>query len=145
MFLGQYSHTIDEKGRTTIPVRYREWLTDGAYITQGFDQNLIVLTASAFEQIYQRINQMSITDPNARLLRRLMFASAERVEIDRVGRFLIPQFLRDAAQLQETAMLVGAGGHFEIWSPELWKQQETLLQDAEARADRFSALNLAVG
>ncbi|MDR3575929.1 MAG: division/cell wall cluster transcriptional repressor MraZ [Anaerolineaceae bacterium] len=142
MFLGQYEHIIDEKGRMTIPSRFRELLADGAYITQGFDQNLIVLTTSSFNSIYERVNQMSVTDPNARQLRRLMFSRADHVDFDKAGRILIPQFLRQANCLENGAMVVGVGNYFEIWSPELWKRQNDLLQDAESNNQRFAALDL---
>ncbi len=144
MFLGQYEHTIDEKGRLTIPARYRDLLQDGAFITQGFDENLMVLTSSSFELIYERVNRMSMTNPTARQLKRLIFAHADRVEVDRAGRFLIPQFLRQAAGLEGTAILVGVGDYFEIWSPELWNEEYATLQDAEANGQRFAALDLSV-
>ena len=85
MFLGRYEHTIDEKGRLTIPARYRELLENGAYVTQGFDHNLIVLPAPSFEKMYEHVNQMSMTDPTARQLKRFIFSSAERCRI-RPGR-----------------------------------------------------------
>ncbi len=144
MFLGQYEHTIDEKGRLTIPARYRDLLQNGAFITQGFDENLMVLTSSSFEQIYERINRMSMTNPTARQLKRLIFAHADRVEVDRAGRFLIPQFLRQAAQLEGSAIVVGVGDYFEIWSPERWNEENATLQDAEANGQRFAALDLSV-
>jgi MraZ protein len=142
MFLGRYDHNIDEKGRMTIPARFRDLLDDGAYITQGFDQNLIVLTTSSFQKIYQHINQMSMTDPVARQLKRLMFAHADRVEVDRVGRILIPQFLRTAACIENAAVVVGVGDYFEIWSPLLWTKEDEKLLDADANAQRFAALDL---
>ena len=142
MFLGQYEHIIDEKGRMTIPARYRELLADGAYITQGFDQNLIVLTTASFASIYERVNQMSVTDPNARQLRRLIFSRADRLEFDKAGRILIPQFLRQTNCLESQAMVVGVGNYFEIWSPELWRRQNDLLQDAESNNERYATLNL---
>ncbi len=145
MFLGRYEHAVDEKGRITIPVRFRELLENGAYVTQGFDRNLMVLTASSFEQISESVNQLSMTDPTARALKRLIFSSAERCEFDRSGRLLLPQFLRDSAQLDGTAVIVGAGDYFEIWSPQLWSQQNEVLQDAETNAQRFAALNLSIG
>jgi MraZ protein len=145
MFLGRYEHAIDEKGRLTVPVRYRELLENGAYVTQGFDQNLMVLPAHSFEMIYSHFVQMSMTDPVARQLRRFLFSSAERVEIDRAGRMLLPQFLRDAVHLDGTAMVVGVGDYFEIWSPEHWAAQNELLQDTEANNQRFAALNLPIG
>jgi MraZ protein len=144
MFLGQYDHTIDEKGRMTIPSRFREMLAEGAYITQGFDQNLFVLPKADFEKLYARINQMNLADPAARQLRRLVFANAEWVEFDKAGRILIPQFLRQAALLVGSAMVVGAGYYFEIWSPETWQKQNGDLMNSEANAQRFAPLDLSI-
>ncbi len=143
MFLGQYRHNLDSKDRLTIPSRYRDLLTEGAYVMQGFDRNLMVMTNEAFSAISHRVNQMSVTDPTARLLRRLIFSTADRVELDKVGRILMPQFLRESAGLQGDAMLVGAGDYFEIWSPEQWALQNAQLQDAEANAQRFAALDIS--
>jgi MraZ protein len=145
MFLGQYRHTLDNKGRLTIPARFRDALSDGAYITQGFDRNLRVLTVQAFERIYQGADRLSSTDPVARQLRRLIFASANLVEPDKVGRILIPHFLRDVAGLVDEAVVVGVGDSIEIWSPENWEKQVSLLQDADANAERFTALDLPPG
>lgn len=142
MFLGQYVHSIDDKGRVTIPARYRELLEEGAYITQGFDLNLFVLTTSSFERIYQRVNQMSLTDPAARQLKRLIFSHAVRAETDKAGRILIPQFLRQAAHLKGSAVVVGVGNYFEIWSPDLWEEQYIQLQDNETNTQRFAALDI---
>lgn len=145
MFLGQYQHSLDNKGRLTIPARYRELLSEGAYITQGFDRNLMVMTASAFHAISVRVNQESVTDPAARSLRRLFFSRGERVEVDRAGRILIPQFLRDAAGLEGEAVIVGSGDYFEIWSPAIWNEQSAQLEDADANAQRFIDFNIASG
>jgi MraZ protein len=146
MFLGQFYHNLDDKGRLTVPSRYRDLLLPaGAYIMQGFDQNLIVLPSDNYEELSQRIRQMSITDPNARLLRRLFFSTADRVDIDKAGRILIPQFLRAYAGLDCALVVVGMGDYFEIWSPEAWKVQNEQLQDPQLNADRFTAFNLASG
>jgi MraZ protein len=145
MFLGQYTHNLDNKGRLTIPARYRDLLLDGAYVTQGFDHNLIVMTVSAFETLSQNVKQMSFTDSKARLLRRLIFSNGERVEVDKAGRILIPQFLRQGAGLNGEAIVVGLGDYFEIWSPEHWAEQASRLQDAEANADLFSVFNISPG
>lgn len=145
MFLGQYQHTIDNKGRLTIPSRYRELLiADGAFVTQGFDRNLMVLTVPAFERVLERVNQMSLTDPSARLLKRLIFSSAERADMDKAGRILIPDFLRLMAELDTDAIVAGAGSYFEIWSPKNWSDQVAKLQDADANAQRFTVLDLSI-
>jgi len=128
----------------TIPSRFREQLEGGAVITRGFDQNLIVLTTESFDLISQRVNQISMTDPAARLLRRLIFSNAAEVEFDRNGRILIQAYLRNGVNLNGSAIVVGVGDHFEIWAPELWQQQTALLEDGETNAQRFAALNLPI-
>jgi MraZ protein len=144
MFLSHHQNSIDEKGRMTIPVNYREQLQDGAYITQGFDQNLIVLPKASFENISTRINKMSLTNPDARQLSRLIFSHAVEVEFDRAGRILIPLFLRQAASLDNAAEVVGAGNHFEIWSPELWAKEDAQFQDPDFNNKRYAALDITI-
>jgi MraZ protein len=143
MFLGQYQHSLDEKGRLTIPARFRELLNKGAYITQGFDKNLMVMTPEAFEQVLDKITSISLTDPNGRLLRRLILSNAYQVDVDKAGRILIPPGSRNFLGLEGEAMVVGQGEYFEIWLPTDWNQQVQNLQDTEANAHRFSAFNLA--
>ena len=145
MFLGQYRHTIDNKGRLIVPARFRDFLSEGGFITQGFDRNLMVLTSQAFDSITQRVNQLSSTDETARQLRRLIYATADRVELDKTGRIRIPQFLQDVAGFNSDAVVVGVGAYFEIWAPDAWDSQESLLQDPEANAHRFAALDLTTG
>jgi MraZ protein len=143
MFLGRYDHTIDEKGRITIPARFRELLDEGAFITQGFEQNLMVLSSSSFKLISDRVNQMSMTNPLARDLRRLIFSNADRVDVDRAGRMLIPAFLRETVQLGTSVTVVGVGDYFEVWPTDLWAVQNEHLKDSETNAQRFAALDLS--
>ncbi len=142
MFLGQYRHTLDEKGRLTIPARFRDELAAGAYLTQGFDRNLRLLTQAAFEAIFARLSAMNTTDPVTRELRRLLFANATQVEPDRVGRILIPQFLRQVAGLDGEAVIVGVGESIEIWSPTAWDEQVARLSNVDANSQRFAELDL---
>ncbi len=143
MFLGQYRHTIDAKGRLIIPARFRALLADGAYLTKGFDQNLMVMPATYFDRVYGRIDAMNLADPTARLLRRLILANAYQVNVDKAGRILLPQHLREDLNLAGDAVVVGQGSYFEIWQPEAWEAQISLLQDAVANAQRFAALDLS--
>ena len=143
MFLGQYRHNLDSKDRLTVPAKFRELLDEGAYVMQGLDKNLMVLTEAAFQVVYQRITQMSITDPLARDLRRLIFSTAAQAEVDKSGRILIQKFLRDLVSLGSEVVLVGQGDYFEIWSPEEWEQRLSRIQDTEANAQRFAALDLS--
>lgn len=145
MFLGQYQHNLDSKDRLTIPVRFREFLEEGGYVAQGFDRNLLILPEKEFNRITERVRQMSMTDPQTRLLRRKIFSTAMRVELDKAGRILIPEFLREFAELQVEVILVGAGEYIEIWKPDLWEAQQIELKDAETNAERFSAFDLSIG
>ncbi|MFL7894030.1 MAG: division/cell wall cluster transcriptional repressor MraZ [Anaerolineales bacterium] len=146
MFLGQYHHTVDQKGRLTVPARYRDLLAaEGAYLTQGFDQNINVYPIPIFERISIRVNKLSMTDPSARTLRRLMFSNAELVVLDKAGRILIPNFLREAFNLDSEAVIIGMGDYFEIWSPEKWDGQTTMMEESEPIAARFMDLDLSTG
>lgn len=142
MFLGQYHHSFDDKNRLTVPSRFREPIAGGAFVVQGLDPNLMVLTPEAFEIIYQRIMAMNLTDPVARLLRRIILGNASQLDVDSAGRILLPQNLREFAGLQGEAVLVGQGDYFEIWSPDRWQEQQVQVNDAETNAQRFAALDL---
>jgi MraZ protein len=145
MFLGQFQHTLDEKGRLMIPARYRELLAAGAFITQGFDKCLMVMTDAYFAQVYDRINSMNLADPTARLLRRLILSNAYPVEVDKVGRILIPGNLRQGIELNGEAIVAGQGDYFEVWNPAEWSQQMDQLQDIETNNQRFATLDLSRG
>ena len=145
MFLGQFQHNLDEKGRLMIPARYRELLAAGAFITQGFDKCLMVMTDAYFAQVYDRINSMNLADPTARLLRRLILSNAYPVEVDRVGRILVPGNLRQVIALNGEAIVAGQGDYFEVWNPADWNEQMDQLQDIETNNQRFATLDLSRG
>ena len=142
MFLGRYEHTIDEKGRITIPAKFREGLGDFVYITQGFDGNLQAFPTDLFEAMSNKVRSIGYLDLNSRILRRILFSNAEKTKFDSAGRILLPAFLRETAYLKEIAILVGSGEYFELWSPENWQEQQNSLNDIEANEQRFSALDL---
>ncbi len=143
MFTGRFYHNLDDKGRLTIPSRYREDLDEeGAYITMGFERSLMVLPKANFEKISAKVRQLSLTDPNARLLRRIIFSGADRLTLDKSGRILISNDLRKFAGLDVEAVIVGVGDYFEIWSAENWAAQDEQVQDAQENAQRFIALEL---
>jgi len=145
MFLGQFQHNLDEKGRLMIPARYRELLAAGAFITQGFDKCLMVMTDVYFGQVYDRINSMNLADPTARLLRRLILSNAYPIEVDKVGRILLPGNLRQVIALNGEAIVAGQGDYFEVWNPADWSQQMDQLQDIETNNQRFATLDLSRG
>ncbi len=142
MFLNQYQHTFDDKGRLTIPSKFRELPAEGAFVVQGLDRNLMVLPPAVFQVLYDRLMNMNLADPTARLLRRIIIGNAQQVTPDGSSRILLSQNLKEYAELKANVVFVGQGDYFEIWSPDLWKEQEVQLFDAETNAQRFAALDL---
>ncbi len=144
MFLGKFSRTLDASSSFSLPPTFAGLLSTGAYLTQGFDRNLQVLSNAAFHEIYRTVASLNITNPLARLLLRLVLGSAQELRADANGQFTIPEELKQFANLQNDIFVIGQGEYFEIWAPELWGLQEAQLRDAETNASRFSALTVSV-
>ncbi len=143
MFLGQYDHSIDSKSRLTVPVRFRAALASGAYIVQGFERNLMVYTTESFEKLAKRAYSHTMTNSEARAMRRVVFGGAREVNLDSAGRLLIPAFLLDYAGLDSDATIIGTGEYFEIWNPENWSVESVSVTDPETNADRFAEFDLS--
>jgi len=144
MLIGQYNHTLDDKSRVTVPSAYRDSLAKGAIILQGLDKNLMVMTSSFFDTIYNRINSMNLADPDVRNLKRVFYSNAFPIELDKAGRIMIPQKLRTFLGSANELTLVGQGSYFEIWNAEVWGKLSESLEDADQNAIRFKALDLSV-
>lgn len=145
MFIGLHNTALDAKHRLALPARYKGVLAEGVYVTQGFDRNLLLLTRDAFEAVARQIKGMNMADPLARLLFRMLLGSATRLELDKNGSILLPQDLMDFASIRTDATLVGQGNYFEIWTPDLWKEQVNSLNNVEANSHRFASLTLSTG
>jgi MraZ protein len=142
MFWGEYSHLLDKKGRLIIPARFRPKLASGTILTRGIDRHLVIYPSETWRSVSEQINQMPITDPTGRALRRLVFSGAVQLTIDRQGRTLIPAYLREYALLDEAVLLVGMENFIELWQPESWR---AALDDvSHALAETVSALKLSV-
>lgn len=126
MFWGEYAHRLDPKGRLILPARYRPRLSEGAVLTRGLDHNLALYPAETWRSLCEQLNQMPITQPSGRALRRLLFSGVVELTIDRQGRILIPAYLREYAALDGTVLLVGMETFVELWSPAAW---QTTLDD----------------
>lgn len=122
MFLGQFEHTIDEKGRLTLPARFRPGLAAGVVVTLGLDGCLFVFPRTKWDELAARIEALPITNPDARNFARLMFANADDSEPDRQGRILIPAYLRSYAQLESSAIVTGLNSRIELWNPARWEE-----------------------
>ncbi len=120
MFLGEYSPTIDDKGRLTLPAKYRVQLAAGVVVTRGIDKCLFIFPLDEWSKLAAQLSALPLTDPQARDFRRLIFAGATDTELDKQGRVLLPQNLREYANLDGNVIVAGLNNHIEIWTPEAW-------------------------
>lgn len=144
MFLGEFSHTLDSKGRLTIPAKYRERLATGLVVTRSpSDRCLLVMPLPEWERLTAKVKALPLADRNSALLRRALFSAAEDLLPDKQGRILISQRLRDFAQIATDVHVVGMDSYIELWQPELWDQQVLQrLDEADAGADLFATLGV---
>ena len=141
MLLGLYSSILEDKNQLVLPDGFKEEYKDGIYITRGFDRNIMALTLSAFDSIYERVMSLNLADPVVRLLLRMVLGNAYRAEITPDWKIDISDTLKEAADLEREVILVGQGDFVELWSPDNWSKQEDKLINIEA--NQFSALNIA--
>jgi MraZ protein len=131
MFLGEFQHAIDEKGRLTIPAKYRGLLANGMVVTRGFDRNLMAFTMTGWEELAERIKGLSLTDPHSREFRRRVFSGAVDLTPDKQGRILLPPYLREFAEIETDAIIAGMHNYMEIWSADRWNPvRETIEGDS---------------
>jgi len=144
MLLGQYRLFLDDDHQLVLPDAFRKQFEDGAYVTRGFEQNLLIISEREFQEIYKRVAGLNIADPLARLLHRLILGNASKLEPSASGRICLPQDLLSFAGLEKDIVLVGQGDYCEAWAPEYWDKQTTILLDAAANSARFAQLDLAL-
>lgn len=125
MFLGQYEHSIDSKGRLTLPAKFRPGLEAGVVVTLGLDGCLFAFPRARWKELADRIEALPITNPDARQFSRLMFAHADDSLLDRQGRVLIPAYLREYAQLESQVIVIGLSSRIELWNPARWQEMRS--------------------
>ena len=123
MFMGEYRHTVDPKGRLIIPSRFRELLGTEFIVTRGLDGCLFVYPMDNWKVYMEKLGKFPLTDKDARLFIRFIVASASLCELDKQGRILLPVTLREFAGLQKEVLLAGVLDHIEIWNEERWKEK----------------------
>ena len=142
MFLGNYTGAIKQNNSLSLPTGFQGLISDGVYVAQGFDRNVLVLTKSTFEGLYQHATALNIADPLARLFLRMFLGSATFLQVGTDGLLSIPEGLVRFADLTDQVVLVGQGDYFELWSTDQWQDQKTQLDDFQANAQRFAAFSI---
>lgn len=143
MFIGEYHHALDGKGRLAVPVKFRAALKEGAVVTRGLDSCLFVYTMAEWQKVVQKISSLPSSQANTRAYQRLMLAGAMDVEIDAQGRALIPEYLRRYAKLGRDVVVAGLYGRLEIWDRASWeKYRKRTEKDANDIAEKMGELGV---
>ena len=143
MFMGEYNHTIDAKGRLIIPSKFRDLLGTEFVVTKGLDVCLFVYPNEEWATIEEKFKSIPLTTKDARKFSRFFFAGAASCEVDKQGRILLPQVLRDYADLQKDVVLAGVLGRVEIWSRDRWQDANTY-EDMDEVAEHMAELGLGI-
>ncbi len=145
MFRGEYSHSVDPKGRLIIPSKFRELLGEEFIVTRGLDGCLFVYPMSGWEAFEKELKKLPLTDRNARAFSRFMTAGATSCEFDKQGRILLPATLRKFAGIEKDVILAGLLDRIEIWSEERWAQNNNYDEiDMDEVAARLTDLGLNI-
>lgn len=144
MFLGEFRHNIDIKGRLAIPARFRSELEEGLVVTRGLDPCLHIYPQSEWLPLAERLSSLPVSEPAVRALRRSFFASAYACEMDKQGRILIPASLREYAGLDGEVAVAGLNNYIEVWSVERWDDDELprLAGGVSSLAEQLSNLGI---
>ena len=143
MLIGEYIHTIDEKNRVSMPVKFRKELGKKIIITPGLGACLFIFTVKEWEKVSRKLsdseNDLSFLKADQRSFNRYMFGRAAEVEIDSIGRMLIPEFLQQGIRLLDKAAIIGVKDRVEVWNEKAWaEQKEKIEREAEGLAEKLA-------
>ena len=141
MFIGEYSHSIDEKGRLLVPKKFRTELKEGVVVSRGLDGCLFLHSKNKWQEFEAELVGLPITKADARSFARHMFAGAFEAQIDGIGRILVPQNLRDYAGIGDKVAVIGVGKRIEVWDSGRWGEYRSRVEkDSEVVAERLADL-----
>ena len=143
MFMGEYNHTIDAKGRLIVPSKFREALGDTFVVTKGLDGCLFVYDNKEWNAFEEKLKSLPLTNKEARQFARFFLAGAAEVEVDKQGRILVPNILREFAQISRDVVLIGVASRIEIWSKERFEGIATF-EDMDEIAEHMAELGLGI-
>ena len=142
MFMGEYNHSIDAKGRLIIPSKFRDTLGDEFVVTKGLEGCLFVFEKYDFETFMDKLNEKSDLEAKVRKIKRFFISGAQEMEPDKQGRMLVPPVLREYAGLEKEVVFAGVGGHIEIWDKAKW-EDVTSFDDINDIAEELSNIGIS--
>lgn len=143
MFIGEYSHNLDEKGRLAVPKKFRADLSRGAVVTRGLDNCLFLYTKKEWQTLAEKLASLPFAQSNTRAFARLMLAGAMDVQVDKQGRVILPEYLRTFAGLKKNVIVAGLYNRLELWDQKKWEDY-TKKTEAESNsiAEQMSELGV---
>ncbi|MFA7244476.1 MAG: division/cell wall cluster transcriptional repressor MraZ [Patescibacteria group bacterium] len=129
MFIGEFTHSIDEKGRLSIPAKFRASLSEGCVVTRGLDHCLWIYSIAEWEKLAGKIAELPLTQKNARSFSRLMLSGATDSKLDRAGRIILPGYLKEYAGIKTKAVVAGVFNRIEVWPEDTWKNFKKEMED----------------
>ena len=143
MFMGEYQHTLDEKGRVIIPAKLRDELGDSFVITRGLDKSLFVYPMDEWNNVAMKMRELSTTNADARAFVRFFLSGAVEAELDKQGRVVIPNNLREHADILKEIYILGVASRLEIWSKEVWEEYSKQAEESyESIAEKIVGLGI---
>ena len=144
MLIGEYIHTIDEKNRVSVPSKFRKELGKKVIITPGLDSCLFVFTLKEWAKVKEKLSnsgsELSFLRADQRSFNRYMFGRAAEVDLDSIGRILVPEFLKERIGLKDKAAIVGVEDRVEIWNEKAWSENKALVEKQAAElAEKLGA------
>ena len=132
MFMGEYQHNIDVKGRMIVPAKFREGLGESFVLTRGLDKCLFADPIEEWKILEERLKKLPLTRRDARSFTRFFFSGAVECEVDKQGRINIPQTLRNYSKLEKECVVIGVSSRIEVWSKEIWEDYFTESEESFA-------------
>lgn len=143
MFLGEYNHALDDKGRLAIPVKFRAALKKGAVVTRGLDNSLVIYAMEEWKVLATKLANLPISQQNSRAFARLMLAGAMDVSIDKQGRMSIPEYLRTYAGMKKNVVVAGLYNRLELWDTSAWSAYKQKTESASSQiAEQLGELGI---
>ncbi|MEK9184794.1 MAG: division/cell wall cluster transcriptional repressor MraZ [Patescibacteria group bacterium] len=143
MLIGEYTHSIDDKNRLSLPVKFRQEMGKKIVLTPGLDNCLFIFTIKEWEKISGKLSELSMLQADSRRFNRFMFGGAVETEVDSIGRILVPDFLKNWAHLGNKVIIIGVQNRAEIWNEKSWGEHKAVVEkQADALAEKLGQVGM---
>ncbi len=143
MLIGEYTHTIDDKNRLSLPAKFRTEMGKKVVLTRGLDKCVAIFTEKEWKKIAEKLSESSMLQADSRSFNRFMFAGATETEVDTIGRILVPDFLKTWGSLGTKVVVIGVQSRVEIWNDKAWEaNKDTIEKQADTLAEKLGSVGI---